>query len=82
MSAESWLVAPEYEAAIFIRLGHALRALGYEIGEPSRGIAGSQEMTTWAATGSLGNLTIESETYVGLTVSGLPNLVAQVRERF
>jgi hypothetical protein len=77
-----WVVGAEYDATLFARLGAALRSLGYEFENHAWGVAGSQELTTWHATSSLGTLSVEAETYVGLSVRGPKMLVAALQGRF
>jgi hypothetical protein len=80
--ADTWVVGAEYDTTLFARLGAALRSLGYEFENSSWGVAGSQELTTWHATSSVGTLAVEAETYVGLSVRGPKMLVAALQGRF
>ena len=82
MSSEQWIVGDEYDEALFAALGKALHTLGYVIGERSSGVAGSQEISTWVANGPNGALTIEAETYIGLSVNGDPRLLSELKSQF
>jgi hypothetical protein len=77
---DTWVVGAEYDTASFKKLKVALHALGYHIGSESFGVGGSQAISTWHVSGPAGALVVESETYVGLTVRGPKELVAQVKE--
>ena len=81
MDTETWVVGAEYEGPQFGKLGRALRELGYAPLPPEYGVGGSQEIRTWRAVGPLGELVVEAETYIGLTLSGPKLLVGSVRER-
>jgi hypothetical protein len=82
MSAEHWIVGPEHDEALFARLGVVLSKLGYRLGSSWDGVGGSQEISHWEIAGLGGNLVVESETYIGLSVSGPAELVSVVREHF
>jgi hypothetical protein len=78
---ETWTVGPEYDDAIQSRLKAVLLELGYSPQDQWWGVAGSQEITHCELRGALGNLIVEAETYVGLTVTGADVAVSEVRER-
>ncbi len=80
--SETWFVGAEYETALFDRLARALSSLGYEHDSELHGVAGSQELREWTAHGHRGKLRIAAETYVGLSVIGSPDLVAELRREF
>ena len=82
MDTDTWVVGAEYDASIFRKLKTALQALGYQMSFESWGVGGSQEISRGHASGPAGKLTIEYETYLGLTISGPVALVAQVKDRF
>ncbi len=82
MSAEKWIVGAEYDQALFLSLGRCLSELGYAAENKSWGVGGSQEISEWVVTGPKGTLFIESETYIGLSVSGPTELVLQMRQYF
>jgi hypothetical protein len=81
MESATWTAGPEYEGPHFGKLGQALRDLGYALSPESYGVAGSQEIRRWRAVGPGGDLIAEAETYMGLTLTGPKELVADVRER-
>jgi hypothetical protein len=82
MKVERWIACAEYEPEILAKLGVAMRSLGYELTDSWDGIGGSQDIAHWEVSGPRGDLTIETETYSGVTVEGPAALVAEVRERF
>jgi hypothetical protein len=79
---ETWVVAAEHHAGEFKRLGSVLKALGYVLEAGTSTVAGSQEPTTWRAHSPDGSLSIEAETFVGLTVSGPSHLTARLKHRW
>lgn len=79
---ETWVVGSEYDGPHFDRLRMALTTVGYRAVDSTWGVGGSQELRTWDIEGPDGPLHIEAETYVGLTVSGSPALVATIRRAF
>ena len=79
---ETWIVGAEHEAALFDRLARALLSLEYEHDAENYGIAGSQELHEWTAHGRRGKLRIAAETYIGLSVTGPPDLVQELRREF
>jgi hypothetical protein len=82
MQAEKWVVGDEYDEAAFARLKRALGDLQYSVRDHWNGVAGSQDIQHWTAVGPGGQITIESETYVGLSVEGLPSLIADLKAQY
>jgi hypothetical protein len=82
MNSETWVAGAETDASLLPRLGVALRALGYELGEHWSGIAGSQEISNFEIQSVRGSLSIEVETYMGVTIQGPSELVSEVRAAF
>jgi hypothetical protein len=82
MESERWIVGAEYDQCLFSLLGKVLRALGYSADDSSWGVAGSQEVSSWLLRGPRGQLTVEAETYVGLSVVGQASLVSEVKAHF
>jgi hypothetical protein len=78
---ETWNAGPEYDNAIQRRLKTVLHDLGYRPSDQWCGVGGSQEISHWRFTGALGDLTVEAETYVGLTITGPDVAVSEVRAR-
>jgi hypothetical protein len=81
VSTKRWQIGPEYEADLFGKLGRVLHSLGYHVGEDWWGVGGSQEVSRWEISGPGGDLVVEAETYVGLSVSGPTELVSVIKER-
>ena len=82
MSVEKWMVSTDQNAESFVRLANALRVLGYKLGSNWSAVAGSQDISHWEASNDYGTLSIESETYSGLMVSGSADLVLKLRQAF
>ena len=82
MSTTSWVAGSEYKPEVLAKLGAAMRSLGYELHDSWDGVAGSQDIAHWEVMGPRGLLTIESETYIGVTVEGPTALVAELRRAF
>lgn len=82
MSTTSWVAGSEHEPEVLANLGTALRGLGYELHDSWDGVGGSQDIAHWEVAGPLGSLTIECETYIGVTVEGPTALVAELRRAF
>jgi hypothetical protein len=82
MQARKWVVGNEYDEVIFARLERALSDLHYSIWDQWSGLAVSQDIQQWTAVSASGQLTIESETYVGLSVKGPPSLIADLKTRY
>ena len=82
MYIAKWVVGDEYDQVALAGLGSALRKLGYELDDQWLAVAGSQDVSHWEARGPGGGLTIEVETYVGITVEGSSALVSALRSAF
>ena len=80
MSSEHWIVGSEHDHVLFEQLGEALRELGYTLCNEWSGVGGSQDISHWNVLGPNGSLTVESETYIGLSVSGPTELVSAVKQ--
>jgi hypothetical protein len=76
------MVGDEYDEVVFARLTRALRDLHYSIRDQWSGLAGSQDIQQWTAVSPSGQLTIESKTYVGLSVEGPPSSIADLQARY
>jgi hypothetical protein len=79
VGVETWVVGAEHDEALFLALGAALRKLGCTLEDDAWGVAGSQELSRWVLESSLGQLVVEAETYVGLSVSGPGEAVSALR---
>jgi hypothetical protein len=78
---ETWRAGPEYDNAVQRRLKAVLLELGYRPSIKWWGVGGSQELLHWELAGALGELTVEAETYIGLTITGPDAAVNIVRAR-
>jgi hypothetical protein len=78
---ETWRAGPEYDNAIQRRLKAVLLELGFRPSNRWWGVGGSQEVSHWEFSGTLGKLTVEAETYIGLTITGHDAAVSVVRAR-
>jgi len=81
-SAETWTVGREYDQDLLDRLRRLLYSLGYSIEDKWQGVGGSQDILHCKYVRPCGSLVLESETYLGLTVSGPAKLVEEVKEAF
>ncbi len=82
MDVEKWIVGDEYDDAALAGLGSALRDSGYQLDDQWTAVAGSQDISHWEVRCPVGALTIEVETYVGITVEGPSELVSALRAAF
>lgn len=81
-ASEKWVVGDEYDEVAFARLKRALDDLRYAVRDQWNCVAGSQDIHQWAAVGPGGQLTIESETFVGLSVEGPVSLIADLQAQY
>ena len=81
MAVETWVVGAEFDASLRRALGAALRGLGYVLDDESWCVGGSQELHRWVLDAPLGQLVVEAETYVGLSIRGTPAAVSAVRRQ-
>jgi hypothetical protein len=82
MQEEKWVVGDEFDEAVFARLKRALSDLQYAVRDQWGGLVGSQDIKHWTLAGPEGQLKIESETYVGLSVEGHPSLIAELKAQY
>jgi hypothetical protein len=78
---KTMILGPEYHRPTREALRAVLEELGASTAQREWGIGGSQEVETIVAKVGKEEVTIESETYVGLTVSGAEELVITIAER-
>jgi hypothetical protein len=71
-------LGPEYDDALRETLKAVLRGLGAIAGQSSWGVGGSQEVDSLVVSVEGQPLTVESETYVGLTITGNAQVVDKV----
>jgi len=85
MGKKSVTLGSEYDDATFEALRLALASLNATRAGTSWGVGGSQEIGTFEVVVGGSPLTVESETYIGLTITGEEELVdtvtALVREK-
>jgi hypothetical protein len=79
VTRETWNAGAEYDHAVAARLRAVLVALGYEAREERWLLGGSQEITRVELSGPRGRIEVEAETYVGITVSGDADAIAEIR---
>ncbi len=79
VTRETWNAGPEYDHAVAARLRSVLATLGYEAREEWWALGGSQEITRVELSGPRGRIEVEAETYVGITVSGDTDAIAEIR---
>ena len=82
IQTKKWVVADECDEFAIARLRDTLSGLQYSIQDQWSGVAGSQDIHHWTAVGPGGQLIIESETYVGFSVEGLPSLIAELQTQY
>jgi hypothetical protein len=75
------ILGPEYDAVTRDALRSVLVDLGVSMQEVSWGVGGSQEIETVIVVLGGRKLTVEAETYVGLSITGDVDLVTAVAER-
>jgi hypothetical protein len=77
---ETWTVGAEHDDTARTRLRATLESLGYRAKTQWWGIGGSQEVSHVELAGPGGQIDVEVETYVGLTVKGDSQAIAVIRE--
>jgi hypothetical protein len=82
MILERWEIGSEIEEQLLAHLGTILKSMGFVLSDGWNAIAGSQDISQWQVTSAEGTLTIESETYIGLSVTGPAELIRRVRQQF
>jgi hypothetical protein len=75
---ESNRIRAEYDEALITRLREIIKTMNGSFSNQSWGIGGSQEITAVDANIDSKILHIESETYIGLTISGSADLVDKI----
>lgn len=79
--SEAWCAGDEYDDELIDRLHAALKSLGYESAEHWGAVTGANDFAHTRFDGPRGSLTVESETYIGITVTGPAELVSALRSR-
>ena len=72
---ELWL-GSETDDALIARIQGAVHSLNGAFSEPVLVLGGSQEITTYTISLPSGDLTLELETYIGITFRGPEDLIA------
>ena len=75
---ETRILGPEYDEGLTVALQAALRQLGATLVSGSWGVGGSQEISAGDFDIRGERLHVESETYMGLSISGAAALVDKV----
>ena len=74
----SVILGPEYDEALQVALLAVLRSMGAEFEPENWALAGSQEVVTRIARVTGKSLKIESETYIGLSLSGDEDMIEAI----
>ena len=82
MGTVRWVVGAEHDKEAIARLGEALRSLSYDLQGQWQGVAGSQDVAHWEVLGPSAALTVDAETYVGLSVDGPAEAVDQLKRLY
>ena len=80
MPLETWTAGTEHDESARTQLRAVVESLGYRTNEQWWGIGGSQELTHVELVGPGGQIEVEVETYVGLTVKGDSRAIAVIRK--
>jgi hypothetical protein len=77
---ETWTAGAEHDETASARLRAAIESLGYRPKSQWWGVGGSQEIAHVVLVGPAGQIEVEAETYIGLTVKGESNAIAAIRK--
>jgi len=80
VSIETWTAGAEHDQTARTRLRVAIESLGYTPKTQWWGVGGSQEITHVELVGPAGQIEVDAETYIGLTVKGDSNAIAAIRK--
>jgi hypothetical protein len=72
------VLGKEYDADLRRSLIHALTAMGGTMSSPEWGVGGSQEMETLEVCLGDQTVVVESETYIGLSITGEESLLERI----
>lgn len=75
------ILGPEHDPVVKNALRQVLIGMGAEEGERQWGVAGSQEVSTMRYIVGGQSLSVEAETYIGLSITGDGETVATVAAR-
>jgi hypothetical protein len=73
------VLGTEWDDALRARLLEVLRALGAQLQDRRSALAGSQGIDTFDIVIDGRHLMVEAETYIGLSLTGPPDLVEKIR---
>jgi hypothetical protein len=76
---ETWTAGAEHDETARTCLRAAVESLGYKPKGQWWGVGGSQEITHVELVGPAGQIEVEAETYIGLTVKGDSGAIAEIR---
>jgi hypothetical protein len=74
-------LGPEHDEALQQAVLSVLRDLGAELDGSSWGLGGSQEIVTRRGKVNGSDISLEAETYIGLTVTGDEGIVEEIAKR-
>jgi hypothetical protein len=80
MNTKKINLGDEFDADLLKRLVEALKKLGGATRHLEKGIAGSQELNVWKLNVLGHEITVERETYIGLSIFGLSEIVDKIAE--
>ena len=75
------LLGPEYDQHLRATVMEVMRQLGASIESRNWCVAGSQEIETVQAQLAGNAITIEAETYIGLSITGEENIINEISKR-
>lgn len=75
------ILGPEYDQHLRTAVMEVMRQLGASIESRNWAVAGSQEIETVRAQLAGNAITIEAETYIGLSITGEENMINEISKR-
>ena len=75
------ILGPEYDQHLRATVMEVMRQLGASIESRNWSVAGSQEIETVQAQLAGNAITIEAETYIGLSITGEENMINEISKR-
>ncbi|MBG0510654.1 hypothetical protein [Agrobacterium leguminum] len=75
------ILGPEYDQHLRAAVMEVMRQLGASIESRNWAVAGSQEIETVQAQLAGNAITIEAETYIGLSITGEENMINEISKR-
>ncbi|MCZ4432168.1 hypothetical protein O3S81_20885 [Agrobacterium sp. SOY23] len=79
--ARTVILGPEYDQHLRATIMEVMRQLGASFESRNWSVAGSQEIETVQARLAGHEITIEAETYIGLSITGDENTISEIFER-